>query len=228
MEKTTMKIYRKAKLALVIAVSAAFLYSGCGDDSIISSGGPASTVVVSGTIDNWPADTLIVKAIVSLLQVTAEIGIDTVTPSGQLSMTVLTPPQNVLDNVTAFFGDTTGAITFSDNTALVTSLEALGVFADSIRVGDVDRRNYGADSNYAPGSFTVDYIYSSRPVNITGTVNRVAGSDTNRITYNLSLNSGWNFYILTLNERRTNFTASTIATATEPAGARWYFTIANP
>lgn len=219
-------------LKLILAVVSAFLvffaFEGCGDDTIVTSGPPGSTALISGSIDNWPADSLVVKAIVSFLQVTADIGIDTVEPPGIMNLVLGTPPQIVLDNIADFIGDTTASITFSDTSAMVAHFEALAVFADSLRAGDVDRRNFGADSNFTAGSFTVDYIYTTKNVSVNGTVNLVSGSDTNRVTYNLNLNTGWNTYTVRLNERRENFSALSISTGSEPAGARWYFTIANP
>jgi hypothetical protein len=213
---------KRTNLVLVSLLFSAFLYSCNKDETITDPGGGTTTTNVSGSIQNWPSQILILQAIATGSAPTM-VGSDTVPATGQFDMNLSVPAPSSLASVSVIITDTN--ITVSDPDAFYAAFGNISVFnLSGTATGSITRKNF--DSTTVTGSFIVNFIYLDRPCDITGTTMSIVGSDTASAEINLQLETGWNIFHTLQAEQRPNFSGIIIASG-EPGGATWRFS-ANP
>lgn len=207
--------------ALILLLSLVF-YSCNKDEAITDPGSGTTTANLNGSIQNWPSQILILRAIATGSAPTV-VGSDTVLATGQFDMNLSVPPPSALAPISVIITDT--SITASDPDAFYAAFGNVSVFdLSGTANGRIEKKNF--DSTAITGSFLVSYIYLDRPCNITGTSTTVAGSDTTQTEVNLQLTTGWNIFHTLQAAERPTFTAIVIASG-EPGGATWRYS-ANP
>lgn len=209
-------------LVLVSLLFSVFLYSCNKDETITDPGGGTTTTNVSGSIQNWPSQILILQAIATG-SAPVIVGSDTVQATGQFDMNLSVPAPSALAPVSVIITDTN--ITVSDPDAFYAAFGNISVFdLSGTATGRIEKKNF--DSAAVVGSFIVSYIYLDRPCNISGTSTTITGSDTTRTEINLQLSNGWNIFHTLQTEQSPAFNGLLIASG-EPGGATWRFK-ANP
>jgi hypothetical protein len=209
----------KSKVLSLFCLLILTIFSSCSSNNIVDPGNETPVNNLSGSISNWPGQSLIVRAMIIYNTNSADVGTDTVLANGQFNINLTTPPPSVLAPIKEFIGDT--ALTISDTGAFFANFSSLWVYDITNTVtGFVQRRNF--DSTIVPGSFLVTYIYSDRNTSITGTVESAGFADTIRSTINLNLVTGWNKFYLRLVSQTSTLTVYEMNNG-EPAGAYWYY-----
>jgi hypothetical protein len=204
---------------LIIFLSAAgTALVGCGDDKVTAPPvDPGNTPIISGTITNYPGGSIIAKARV-LKPVTQDsffVGTDTVDNNGVLAMDLITPPTDFLAPFML-----SGGIIVSDSSARATSFSNLRAYSLDAYIGNITYKNF--DDSLVAGSFAIYYIFSTKPVTVTGADTNIFLLDTSVVTYNLNLPDGWSAFTLQLIEQRTNFNRYELRSGVT-AGATWRY-----
>ena len=213
---------KRTNLILVSLLFSVFLYSCNKDETITDPGGGTTTASISGNIQNWPSQILILQAIATG-SAPAVVGSDTVLATGQFDMNLSVPPPSSLATISVIVTDT--SFTVSDPDAFYAAFGNISVLdLSGTASGRIEKKNF--DSVAVTGSFLVSYIYLDRPCNISGTSITVTGSDTTQSEVNLQLTTGWNIFHTLQSAQRPNFTGILIASG-EPGGATWKYS-ANP
>ena len=135
-------------------------------------------------------------------------------------MDLSTPPANFLMS----FNDITlpPGVVISDTTTHVAQIGSLRAYGFSNElIGMLQKKNF--TDSAVTGSFTVQYLYSTKPFTITGSDTMASINETTINTYNASFVAGWNAYTLRVAEKRPGYTKYEIFTG-EASGGTWYCT----
>lgn len=214
--------YKIRSLFALTIILGLTLFYGCGDDNNTITNPPGSTPFLTGTITNYPGGSVIVKAKLTAGTPTDSFfaGIDTVENNALLQMDLSTPPANFLMSFNS--GNIPPGVVISDTTTRAAQISSLRVYGYSNELlGNIQKRNF-TDSTVT-GSFSVQYLYSTKPFTITGSDTTTSVTDTSLYIYNISFTEGWNAYTLRIAEKRTGYTRYEFITG-EAAGAAWYYT----
>lgn len=206
---------------IVLAAVIIILVEGCGKDETSVTNPPpggGGAFTLSGTIAGYPGGSLIARATINKLVPPDSfyVGSDTIENNAVLSMTLVTPPTDFLVPIIVPAG-----ITISDTTCRVTSFGVLRAYNfSSIQLGQITKKNF-ADTA-VQGSFSINYLYCTKAVTITGSDTSINLTDTTVTVYNINASSGWVSFTLMLAVQRQNFRKYEF-TSGETAGATWRY-----
>lgn len=222
----------KRSLALLILIPITFIFTSCEDDKITDP--PASgTTNVSGTIENWSFSTGKTLKIGTYNGPSSflEVGSGAIQTDGSFSITLNTPPANLLDSLTSSCEECEGGFT-STTAGVMVYGTAGGLIYQGTQVFGVTQyinRDFSGDELYIPALNDVylELVYFSKATTFNGSQtynDSFDGTHTTRVTRtasNITVTAGWNKLYTTVTSR-TDTTAAFSMSTVNSVSLKWY------
>lgn len=216
---------KKLILLKLFVVITGLCFISCDSDTSSNNPNPNSNVITSfsGTVNSLPANSRIIKAVMAKDSLKFTAGSDTASSNNTFSISLSTPPDNMLSNITDLFSfipfESNGSSVARGNFIVNQTFEnEMSNFNGTI----IKSNRIFTPGNIEVGDFSISYLYCNMNETFSGSYLSVINSDSIKYNVTLNLETGYIPVTYKLKAKRTFYSEIDI-TSGEASGGNWYY-----